>query len=518
MSALPRSTPVAPAFPRGWDPLRWWGRTAPAREALTDRVRGERLLWAELDRQADRWAGLLRSMEVAAGDRVAILAGNRAEHLVLLAACARLGATLVPLNWRLAPAELGPIVRDAAPRVTVGEGRFRLALEHADPAQRWVDLDLEAPALLARAVAHDPGHDPALDPHDAAMLLYTSGSTGTPKGAMIPHRQLVWNAIATTTAWELGADDVAPVTTPFFHTGGFNVFATPLWMRGARVVLFEPFDPATFLGALAEEGCTIALTVPTQLVMLQEHGSWGTPVPSLKRFVAGGAPCPQAVSDRVRAAGYGFRIGYGLTECGPNCFTISDEEARRHPGAVGRPVPFLEMRLDAGDGREAAPGEPGELLLRGPQLFGGYFGQPGKTAEAMTEDGWFRTGDLAARDEEGRYSICGRRKEMYISGGENVFPGEVEAALMECAGVVEAVVVGMPDAKWGEVGCAFVVTRDGSLLEDAVVAHARSRLAGYKVPRRVVLVAELPRLGSGKVDRTALARAAGEARASAGAR
>ena len=345
-----------------------------------------------------------------------------------------------------------------------------------------------------------------MDADDPLLILYTSGSTGKPKGAVLPHRQIHWNAVATTTAWELTAEDVAPVSTPLFHTGGWNVFATPLWLRGGTVVLMDAFEADGFLAAMEEEGCTIALTVPTQLLMLAESPRWGRPLPRLRRFVSGGAPCPASLAARVRAAGYTFREGYGLTECGPNCFAISDDDAAQRPGCVGWPVPFLEMRLRAEDGGEAAAGQPGELLLRGPQVFTGYLRNPEQTAATFTDDGWLRTGDLAMRDEDGAYRICGRRKEMYISGGENVFPAEVEAALSDCPGVAEAIVVGVPDEKWGEVGRAFVVVRPDALLTEAeVAAHARARLAGYKVPKSVVILPEIPRLGSGKPDRRALA-------------
>jgi fatty-acyl-CoA synthase len=279
---------------------------------------------------------------------------------------------------------------------------------------------------------------------------------------------------------------------------------------GGTVVLCPRFDADGFLDALAEERCTRAFAVPTQLVMLRDSRRWGVELPALRRFMAGGAPCPPALADAVRASGYGLREGYGLTECGPNCFAISDEEAARRPGRVGWPVPFLEMRLAADGGRDARPGEPGELLLRGPQLFGGYLHSPERTAEVMAPGGWLRTGDLAVRDADGAYAICGRRKEMFISGGENVFPGEVEAALADHPAVAEVVVVGVPDERWGELGCAFVVQRPESQTSgDDVARFARGRLAAYKVPRRVVFLAELPRLGSGKPDRRALAELAG---------
>jgi fatty-acyl-CoA synthase len=495
----------APPFPPRPDPLRFWRRRAPDRVALVDRAHGGRMSYAALDAGADRWAALLRAQGVGRGGIVALLAGNRREAVELFFACGRVGAALLPLNWRLSAAELRPILADARPDVLFGESRFRERYDGAGSAGvPWIDLDDDAPRLLARGGTEAPDAEIAGD--EPLLILYTSGSTGRPKGAVLPHRQVFFNAVATAAAWELGPGDVAPVSTPFFHTGGWNVFATPLWHRGGTVVLFDQFDADGFLQGLAEEGCTMALTVPTQLLMLTESPLWGRPLPRLRAFVSGGAPCPGPLAERVRAAGYRFREGYGLTECGPNCFAISDDEAVRRPGSVGWPVPFLEMRLETDDGSEAEPGLPGELLLRGPQLFGGYLRDAARTAEAFTPDGWLRTGDLARRDADGAFTICGRRREMFISGGENVYPAEVEAALADCAGLAEVVVVGVPDARWGEVGRAYAVAAPGRVLtEETLVAHARGRLAGYKVPRSVVILSELPRLGSGKVDRRALA-------------
>ncbi|HSU12739.1 class I adenylate-forming enzyme family protein [Longimicrobium sp.] len=500
---------AVPNFPRRPDPLRFWRRLAGERHALVDRARGERLTYPELDAAADRWAALLRAQGIGRGDIVATLAGNRSEMAAAFFACGRIGAALLPLNWRLAAPELAPILDDARPRLVLGEDRFRARAEDALRGigeARWIDLDAAAPALLARG--GPSAGDVEVDAEDPWLVLYTSGSTGRPKGAILPHRQIFYNAVATTTAWELGAGDVAPVSTPFFHTGGWNVFATPLWFRGGKVVLFDQFDADSYMQGIRDEGITVALTVPTMLLMLMEGREWGSPLPSLRTFMSGGAPLPAALAERVRAAGYRLREGYGLTECGPNCFAMPADQAVRRPGVVGWPVPMLEMRVEREDGTEAAPGEPGELLLRGPQVFAGYLRNPEKTAEAFTEDGWLRTGDLAAREADGAFRICGRRKEMFISGGENVFPGEVEAALADCPGVAEVVVVGVRDERWGEVGRAFIVPRgETRLTEVDVVTHARARLAGYKVPRSVVFLPEIPRLGSGKPDRRALAEA-----------
>lgn len=512
-----------PTFPASSDLIGWWARLSPERVAVVDRSRGGRHTFAELDAAAERWARTLAMLGVRAGDRVATLSGNRVDVIALYFGSARLGAMLVPLNWRLAAVELARVIADAAPRVLVGEGRHRAlgeaavaraAGQRADTRDdvtpnepRWVDVDADADALHAKSASlHAPRA--RCDANTPAMLLYTSGSTGKPKGAILPHRQIYYNAVATTVGWQIGSTDVAIVANPFFHTGGWHVFSTPLWHRGGTIVLFDQFEPTAFLDAIAEERVTLAFSVPTQIGMLTESPSWGRPVPSLRFLISGGAPCPAALGERVRAAGVRFREGYGLTECGPNCFAMTDEEALRRPGSVGWPSPFLEMRLDA-SGAEPQSGEPGELLLRGPQMFGGYFNDPARTAEAVDSDGWLHTGDLAIRDADGAYRICGRKKDMFISGGENVYPGEVEAALTECPGVGEAVVVGVPDARWGEVGRAFVVRRAGSDVSvDAIVMHVRRRLAGYKVPKSVVLVDELPRLGSGKPDRRALAAGA----------
>ena len=493
--------PVTPAV---FDPVAWWARVDGARIALIEAESGRRHSYHALHLDAERWSARLARWGIAHGDRVAILAQNRAEFIPLLFACIRRGAILVPLNWRLSPPELARVLRDSAPATILGEDRLRTLGEQAltaanlQPTPEWRDLDRDI------AIEHDVAPpSPARAVDDTTMLLYTSGSTGAPKGVMIPHRQLLWNAVATTTAWRIGADDVGPIVTPFFHTGGWNVFTTPMLFRGGTIVLTNGFDPDGYFDMLEQFGVTLAFGVPTQLAMVRETASWGHPLPALRTFLSGGAPCAQRIKDEVRRAGYRFREGYGLTECGPNCFATTDQTAIEKDGTVGWPVPFLEMRLRDSDARDVDTGSVGELELRGPQLFGGYFRAPELTADVMTVDGWLRTGDLASRDADGVYTIRGRRKEMFISGGENVFPGEVETALLDCPGVREVTVIGIANEQWGEVGCALVVRDDARLTASVLLTHARTRLAGYKVPKRVQFVDAIPRLGSGKIDRRA---------------
>ncbi len=496
-----------------FDPVAWWARVEGSRTALIEATTGARHSYAELDAEADRWSVRLRGAGVQVGDRVGVLAQNRVEFIPLLFACIRVGAVLVPLNWRLSAPELTRVLRNSEPRLLLGEERFRstattaLAGFEAGAAVRWIDLDgsecTRATAIEGAATMRHPSRA-----DDVVMLLYTSGSTGVPKGVMIPHRQLVANAIATTTAWQLGADDIGPAATPFFHTGGWNVFTTPLLYCGGAIVLIDGFNADEYLDLLDRFDVTVTFGVPTQLAMLRSSARWGRPLPKLRWFISGGAPCPQRLKGEVRAAGYVMREGYGLTECGPNCFAISADAALARPGSVGWPVPQLQMRLRGDDGALCAEAgaAAGELELRGPQLFTGYFHAPDATASVMTDDGWLRTGDLARRDADGCYSISGRRKEMFISGGENVFPGEVEAALLDCDGVADACVIGVPDERWGEVGCAMVVRSAATATEAAILAALRTRLAAYKIPKRVCFVDALPRLGSGKIDRTAVVR------------
>lgn len=492
-------------FPTQPDPLRNWKHTAADRSALVDRVGGSRYTYAEMDARAERLAAALQSLGVRKGDRIGALAGNRVELIDLFFACGRIGAALVPFNWRLAPAELATVLAHARVRFCFGDAALRAHAEEAarlsgGPGLDWIDFDHEYASLLGRGGTVS---EAAIEPDDPWLVLYTSGSTGASKGAILPHRQIFYNAISTCTGWQLTHEDVGTITTPCFHTGGWNVFATPLWQRGGTVVLMDKFDAADFMNVMQEERCTVSLTVPTQLLLMLDAPNWGIELPHLRSFFSGGAPCPLTVLERVRAAGYRIREGYGLTECGPNCFTIAAEQAVARPGVVGWPMPYLEMKLVDESGVEVGDGIAAELLLRGPQMFGGYLNDAELTAQTLAPGGWLRTGDLAIRAPDGAYSIAGRRKEMFISGGENIFPAEVEAVLATCPGVVEVAVVGMPDDLWGEVGRAYVVASH-QMKEDQVISYARARLARYKVPRTIVFVSAIPKLGSGKIDRTTL--------------
>jgi len=485
-----------------FDPFAWWAAAGPDRTALVEPRHDRRWSYAQADEAIARWVGWLRANGMGPGDRLAILASNRSEQLFLTLACGRLGLLVAPLNWRLASAELAPILRQFNPTLLIGETGLHPLARDAEVGDRWRDLDLDVVPAVAGAEPTHASHHVAAD--DGWIVLFTSGTTGAPKGAILPHRQVFWNAFATATGWGLGSDEVVPVSTPLFHTGGLNVLAAPVWQRGGTVVLLERFDPAEFLAVLERERCTLAFAVPTQFVMLTELPAWSQRLPSLRLVVSGGAACPPALAARIAAPGYAFREGFGLTEFGPNCFTGSDRALHGESGTVGLPLPLVEAEIRDEAGAALSRGTVGELWLRGPMAFAGYLDDPSRTAETLVE-GWVRTGDLFVQDDAGEFAVRGRRKEMFISGGENVFPAEVEAVLAMHPDVAEVSVVGVADARWGEVGRAFVVSRNAALSSEAVLGHARERLAAYKVPKQVTFLESLPRLGSGKCDRARLA-------------
>jgi len=472
--------------------LATWARFRPDAEALVDLGTGRRWTYRALHRDSLRWAGFLSRHGVVPGDRVAVLAQNRGETLALLFACAELGALLLPLNWRLSPAEIAAQLAIATPRVLLAD------VAHAD---------LSGTHPLDAGPGDEQVEGPGAPLEAPWVLMFTSGSTGKPKAAALTHGQLHWNALDTILACDLGPADSTLTFTPLFHTGGLNCLTTPLLHRGGRVVLATGFEPGEALRVIAAEHISLLMGVPTIFQMMADHPAFAeTDLTGVRDALCGGAALPLPLLRRYLARGVPLRQGFGMTEVGPNCFSLPPHEVERKTGSVGLPIHHVAARLVRPDGSECGVDEPGELLLAGPAVFGGYWNNPEATA-ASVSGGWFRTGDVLHRDAEGFYYVSGRIKEMFISGGENVFPAEVEAALVELQGVAEAAVVGVPDPRWGEVGSAWIRPHSGVVLSpEAVLAALQGRLARFKQPRRVHVVAELPRTASGKIDKPALAR------------
>ncbi len=472
--------------------LEMWSRFTPDAEALYDVGTGRRWTYRQLFLDSRRWAAKLTSLRVSRGDRVAVLAHNRGETLALLFAVAELGAILFPMNHRLSTAELQWQLDHAEPSVLLADDEHMDVLPGAHP--------LTLPAQVP-PVSGLPGSQ--LDDH--WVLMYTSGTSGKPKGALLTHRQLHWNAVNTTLACNLSPADSTLTFAPLFHTGGLNCLTTPLLHRGGRVVLVPRFDVALSLRLIAEERITTLMGVPTIFQMMADHADFDrSDLSSVRDALCGGAALPLPLLRRFKQRDIPLRQGFGLTEVGPNCFSLPHADIERKSGSVGQPIHHISARIVRPDGSRCEPGEPGELVLRGPIVFGGYWRDPEATAKTVL-DGWFHTGDVLSFDEEGFFYVRGRLKEMYISGGENVYPAEVEAVIAECPGVALAAVIGVPDERWGEVGHAFVEAQPGATVQaDAIRTFLDGRLARFKCPKHIAVLPQLPRIGSGKIDKQSL--------------
>jgi fatty-acyl-CoA synthase len=359
--------------------------------------------------------------------------------------------------------------------------------------------------LLDEAQAEE-GKYPLMEAEDPYCILYTSGTTGRPKGAVLPHRQVLWNAINTVISWGLSEKDVSPILTPMFHSGGLFVFLVPLFYAGGRIVMARSFEPEASLKLIVEEQCTVILGIPTLFqIWTNSHGFKEADFGHVHFFISGGAPCPPSLIQAWNQSKHvTVRQGYGLTEVGVNCFSMTDEDALRKRGSVGKPIFHSAMRLVDADGYDAEVGETGELIIKGPHVCLGYWNNPTATSESL-RDGWFHTGDMARMDDEGYFYIVGRFKDMIISGGENIYAAEVEAVFREHPGVVDAALIGQPDDQWGEVGLMIVARKPDQEVEaEELLSFGLGRLAKYKIPKRIEFVDSLPYSPYGKVIKAEL--------------
>jgi fatty-acyl-CoA synthase len=486
---------------------------APAKDAL--RFEQEAITYRALAARVARAAGALRALQVRPGDRVAWLGLNSPHALALLFACARLGALLVPLNWRLAAPELGQVLGDCRPVALFAEARFVETIERiraglrdlrlvavGGEAQDWLDGDalLRDSPPFAAGGGHGTGDAPA-------VICYTSGSTGAPKGVVLTQDALAWNAVNSTQMHDLTRADRILTTLPLFHVGGLCIQTLPALHMGATVILHPKFDPGATLAAIAAEAVTLTVLVPAQLDALAAHRAWpATDLSSLRAISTGSMIVPERNFRAVHARGVPLIQVYGSTETGPIATYIAIEDALRKAGSAGKPAVHCCVRVAGNDGADRPPGVSGEILVKGPNVMSGYWNAPAATAAALV-DGWFHTGDIGHCDDEGFLWVDGRGKDMIISGGENIYPAEIENVLAESADIAEVAVVGRPDTKWGEVVVAVVVPASGRQLSDAdVIALLDGRVARFKHPRDVVFAQELPRSALGKVRKDELRR------------
>ncbi len=538
-------------------PYDWVGDLAGRRAALTpDRVglrdlaTGDAYTYADLDRRATRTARLLADHGVGlpedeppgerTGGRVVTLSRNRPELVDLYFATGKTGGVLAPLNHRLASPELVELLDDVAPELLVVEAPLAdLATdclaesafdggvlvvgdgEGAGTGEDWRDALPDATAWedeLPDDAAFDPVDVALADPH---LFLHTGGSTGLPKETVLTHGGIVWNALNTVTAWGLRDDDATPLTFPMFHTGGWNVLTVPLFVMGGSVWLDREVDPGRLLRVVDERDATTLVAVPAVLRSMVEHDDWATADCSTLRFVkSGGGPCRERVMEAWWDRGVDLSQGYGLTECGPNNFAMPDDWPPEKADTVGKPAPAVDARVVDEDGAELPPGEVGELELASPHAGDRYWENPEETAATFGADdhagdgddadggdrAWVSTGDLATVDDDGFYSIEGRKKNMYVSGGENVYPPEVEDAVADHPAVADAVVVPVPDEQWGQVGKAVVEPADGGadLTIETLREFLDGRLARYKHPRDLAFIDAMPTSGPEKIDRAAV--------------
>ncbi|WP_275888287.1 acyl-CoA synthetase [Nonomuraea lactucae] len=474
---------------------------SPTRVALShDDVH---ITYAELADKANRLAAALRARGVNRGDRVAYLGPNHPAAVETFFATGLLGAAYLPLNARLTEAELLFVIRDASPAALVvgpGYGAVPGAPQVLDPLTPLPDADpIDAPVGL----------------DDLCLIMYTSGTTGRPKGAMLTHANLTWNVYNHLIDLDLRGEDVTLVTAPLFHIAALAQSLLPTLIKGGRAVILSAFDADRVLELIETERVTSMFGVPAMYAFIAGSPRWAeADLSSLRLLECGGAPVPEPLIRTYQDRGLTFLQGYGMTEASPGVLYLSPADSVRKAGTAGVPAFFTDVKLDGAPVRKPASeqgsepdgeqgSEQGEILVRGPNVFAGYWGLPDENAAASTEDGWFRSGDVAVRDEDGFYRVVDRVKDVIISGGENVYPAEVESALLTHPEIVDSAVIGVPDERWGEVGKAFVVATEPLRTAD-VLAHLDGRLARYKIPKYVEFVAELPRTASGKILRREL--------------
>lgn len=482
----------------------------PGKLALVDAHSGLELTYAEMNGRANRLAHfLVHKLGLQRGDRVSILAHNSADYYVALFACAKSGTILNTLNWRLAVPELAYIIGDCEPKAILVDAAFGDAftdLRQQTPIDHAIWLGDSAPdgdwtyagALAAGNPAGVP--DPRLRYEETWAILYTSGTTGRPKGAQVTYGNFFYNAVGMGQAIGLSDTDINLNVLPAFHAGGLGLYAGPIFHAGGTLVVMHHFDPAELLRLIASWKVSALLLVPAIYLALSQFEAFGDyDLSSVRSWASGGSSLPPSLVHTFADKGVIIQQGFGMTETGPTVFLIPEADALRKAGSVGKPVLHTDVCIMDRDGNVLGPNEVGELCIRGGNVTTGYWNRPEATAEAL-RDGWLHSGDAAKYDDEGFYTIVDRWKDMFISGGENVYPAEVENVLYQHPAVAETAVLGIPDPKWQEVGMAFVVVKQGQTVTAAdLIAFCQGKLARYKIPKQVRFVDVLPRTAAGKV-------------------
>jgi fatty-acyl-CoA synthase len=480
-------------------------RLSPNKNAVILEDNNMKWTYRELNNRSASVAGWLKNQGVKKGDRVALLSPNDISYFDLLFACGKIGAIFVPLNWRLSVHELHEILLDCTPVLLGVHQKFEnmfTSLETAIPHSFYIGGG-EYERIVNQSYNHIFfDHISELDP---LAMIYTGGTTGKPKGVVLSHQSIQWNAINTILSWNLTEEDITINYMPMFHTGGLNALSLPILMIGGTVVLGDQYTGQKVVHSIQQYNCTIILLVPTMYhLLIQTEEFWKIDFPTMKIFLSGAAPCPLQVYEAFQKKGLAFKEGYGLTEAGPNNFFIDHTDAQVKRGSVGKPMLFNAVRLVKDNGQEAKVNEVGELLIKGKHSFSHYWNNELATLETKKE-GWIHTGDLAKKDEEGFHYIVGRKKDMIITGGENVYPLEIEHWIATHPGVDEVAVIGLPDEKWGELVTAFIVLKHSyAIEEEELMVYCEKKLGRYKIPKKFIQLEELPKTHVGKIDKKKL--------------
>ncbi|MGG0657469.1 class I adenylate-forming enzyme family protein [Rummeliibacillus pycnus] len=469
----------------------------PNKTSMIDIATARSWTYQQLANEVKKWAGFFKNNGLQKGDRIAVISENRLDLFAILFACGVGGYVYVPLNWRLSQPEIHYILQDCTPSILLYEHNLMTLVEN--------NLNIKSYPITANLELIEEDL-PTIDwnANDAWLLVYTGGTTGKPKGVVLSFDAVNWNALNTIISWNLGSDDCTLNYMPLFHTGGINALAIPILMAGGTVVIGRKFNPLEAIKALNDYQTTISLFVPTMYqAMIETETFKNSSFPTIKVFLSGGAPCPITVHEAFQNKGLRFKQGYGLTEAGPNNFVIQPEEAAKKPGSVGKCMQFNSIKILDANGRECDRDEVGELYIKGKHMFSEYWNNPDETSKTII-NGWLRTGDLAKMDSDGDIYIVGRVKEMIITGGENVYPQEVEQCIITHPKVKEVAVIGIPDSHWGEIVTAYIVPDEGFNNAEEIQALCRNFLGGYKIPRRIHFILKLPKTHVGKIDKKKL--------------
>ena len=489
------------------DWLSKWAKYTPGKLFLREYNSNREWNFSEFNNAANHLANYLTNeLGLQKKDRLAVYSGNNAEYVLLFAACVKTGIILVPLNFRLAPRELDQLISDAEPNLFIYEDIFSgnvNELKSIDNCRRISVNQIKT--FFDKEETGKNYIDDSLTEDDFVMILYTAGTTGMSKGAIITHKMLFWNAVNTQLRLDLNSGDHTQSYAPFFHTGGWNVLFTPFLHSGASSTILTKFDPDLILELMEKEKTTILFGVPTMLQMMSDSPKFEkADLSSVRYAIVGGAPMPIPLIEKWHAKGVFIRQGYGLTEVGPNVFSLHHDDAIRKKGSIGFPNFYMETKLINEKGEECEVNEVGELWARSPVVTPGYWKNDEATQNSIT-DGWFHTGDMMRYDEEDYYYVVDRKKNMFISGGENVYPAEVEKFLYTNDKIKEVAVIGVPDKKWGEVGKAFIVlNKNKEADKEEFYNYCLGNLAKFKIPKYFTIVDEIPKNEAGKIDKKVL--------------